>query len=118
MDREARADGREDPRPRPHRRHRRRPDRHVDGHEGDDAEREVDLAGERDREEGDGGQRSPEMGGTTVGSPGALVGEEREREEHGDPAEEMRPALGEPVRREREGETSHGRGGGREIELP
>ena len=59
------------------------------------------------------------MGGAApAGTPRPLVGEEREWEEHGDPAEEMRPALSQPVGGDREREPADGGGAGRELELP
>ena len=110
------ADGGGEPRGSPGGRHRAGPDGDVDGEEGDGAQSQVDLARERDRDDRGGGQGAPEVGfAAAFGPPRALVGEERERQEHGDPAEKVRAALGEAVRRERERETAERRGAGREA---
>ena len=86
-------------------------------HERDRAERQVQLARERDRDEGDGGERAPGVRGPpALGRAGALVGEEREGKEDGDPAEEVGAALAEPVRGDRERQAADRSSGGRHFE--
>ena len=82
------------------------PGERVREHEGDRAESEVHLAGERDRGQRGGGEpRLP-----------ALDAVEREREQHRDRAEQVTGRLGDAVRREGEGEPADERGAERQAE--
>ena len=95
LDRDSDRDGGGEARNRPERRDAREAQRDVDRDERDDAEREVGLPRERYRHDGEGREGAPCMSAAAVaGRSRALEGEEGQRQEHGDPAEEVRRRSG------------------------
>ena len=84
---------------------RARPADRVEEVEGNRRQREVHLAGEGDRDEGQAGKPPPAL---VVGSPRPLEGPQRERQQERDRAEQVAAALREAVWSDLEGEPACG----------
>ena len=84
-------------------------DHRVSGQERNRSEGEMNLAGQRDGDDRERAQH-PERDALTsrTGAAAALIGPERDREQHGHEAEKMAAALHEPVGRDREGQPADG----------